>query len=76
MTISSKTTDFEKLRKLYKGDKAAKAILDHLMGRQRDRRILKVENILYAIHGDESGISRADVIRVFREFERIQDSDR
>lgn len=56
----------EELKKLYKVSQTARTMLDYLAGRERNARRSPVERICAVI-----GLSRADVIDLFRKFEEL-----
>lgn len=55
-----------KLTEFYGQDESARAVLDHLAGRERNRGATSVDSLLVGIKKDGRDISRAEVIRVLR----------
>jgi hypothetical protein len=61
------TVNFSKLKAVRDSDLVAKAILDHFATRERNRKETRVDNLERAL----SGIARPDIIRVFKELEKL-----
>lgn len=59
------------LRKLYAEDPAARAILDHLAGRERNWRTTPVDRLLAIVSGDDGRLSRAAIIDVLKKFQEL-----
>lgn len=63
------TGTLEKLRTLYKTDQTARLMLDVFAGYQRNRRTIKVDNLLWKLRQQSADVSRAEVVKVFKELE-------
>lgn len=57
----------EELKRYYKASESGRRMLDYLAGRENNSRKSLVERMGYV-----TGLSRADVIEVFREFEKME----
>jgi hypothetical protein len=69
MTKNEAKVNLAELKKLYDESPSAKAILDHLASRERNRRSMPIDRLLRRLDGE--GLSRGDLIRVFRRLEEI-----
>ena len=63
--------DLDGVRRLYGGDEAAQALLDHLAGRERDRRVTPVDRLLVNVAREGTVLSRGELIRVLRLLEEL-----
>lgn len=70
MDSRSEKVDFNCLRRLYREDDAAKAVLDHFASRERNWGTTSVDRMLTNIAADGKELARGDVIAVFRELEK------
>jgi len=67
--LDASTIDITGLKSFYGSDQAAKAILDDFAGRQRNRGVTKVDQLLDRMNSQ--GFNRSDVIRVLRKLEEL-----
>jgi len=63
--------DTDGLQGLYSDNDAARQVLDHMAGRERNQRITKLKVILRRLRADGSKIKQADVIGAFRALEEL-----
>jgi hypothetical protein len=59
------------LRKLYGGNPAAKAVLDHFATRQRDRTETTVDRVFELLLSEGKTLARAELVQVFRELQDL-----
>jgi hypothetical protein len=69
MTKAQSGVDLKRLRELYGSDATARSVLDHLASRERNWATTTVDRIYANVSSDGAGVSRADIVRVFRELE-------
>ncbi len=69
MTSKTVSVDVRKLKELYKKTPQARAVLDHLASRERNRSTTTVGRIQANVDPSGNSISRGDVIEVFRALE-------
>lgn len=65
--MSPVNKQIDALRKLYKSNAAARKLLDYCAGRERNARVSSVDRTATV-----TGLSRAEVIEVFRDFEGLE----
>jgi len=64
--IIGSDVDLGGIRAFYSDDAAARALLDHLAGRERNRAVTPVERLLVNVSREGTELSRGNVIRVLR----------
>ncbi len=69
--ITGSDVDLDGIRSLYSNDGAARALLDHLAGRERNRAVTPVDRLLINVAREGTELSRGDVIRVLRRLEEF-----
>jgi hypothetical protein len=60
------SVDVEQLKQMYKLDDAARVLLDHFAGFQRNRKQTTVDRVLYAVRREGHDLTRGDVVRIFK----------
>jgi hypothetical protein len=69
VAIKSPSANTTALKSLYSSAEVAKAVLDDFAIRQRNQRKTKLDQLLFRLAS--SGVSRSEVIRVFRKLEEL-----
>jgi hypothetical protein len=71
MVSPKNNIDIPTLQKLYNQDAEAKAILDYLASRERNRSETKLDRLLWILRVDGNQVHRGAAIRVFRALEDV-----
>jgi hypothetical protein len=67
--MSLQEVGVQKLRMLYQESTTAQVFFDHMAGRQRNQNETKVDRILSLLNADGEGISRGEIINLFRQLQ-------
>lgn len=67
----NKNVDENGLHGLYASDPAAKALLDHFASRERNRRTMPIDRVIWLVGTEGNRISRGDAVRVFKRLDEL-----
>jgi len=71
MTKNTDSVNRKGLQSFYNENPSAKAMLDHLASRERNRSATTVDRLLSSLIGDGNQLSRGDVVRVLQRLEEL-----
>ena len=69
--MPSDKASVEKLQQLYKKDKIARSVFDHLASYQRNRRLTRVDYLWWRVKTVDPDVSRSDIVRLLKSLEEF-----